>query len=144
MKKLGLSLGVIFLFAIYSLTQQKPTSGVIASPVPTTGGNTATPPPTGVSGTYKDGSYVGSASDAFYGNVQVKAVIQGGRITDVQFLQYPSDRARSILINTMAMPVLTTEAISAQSEKVDIVSGATDTSGAFVQSLGSALASAKN
>ncbi len=42
------------------------------------------------------------------------------------------------------MPMLQTEAIQAQSANVSGVSGATDTSAAFVQSLGSALAQAKN
>lgn len=93
---------------------------------------------------YKDGAYIGDVADAYYGNVQVKAVIQGGQIISVQFLQYPSDRRTSIQINSEAMPILKTEAIQAQSAKVDIVSGATQTSGAFQESLGSALAQAKN
>jgi uncharacterized protein with FMN-binding domain len=146
MKKLGLSLGVIFLYAIYSLTQQKPAQGMAVLPIPTNG-LSPTPKNSGsasTQGLYKDGAYVGGLADAFYGNVQVKAIINNGKITDVQFLQYPSDRSRSMMISSMAMPVLTSEAITAQSENVDIVSGATDTSGAFIQSLGSALASAKN
>jgi uncharacterized protein with FMN-binding domain len=42
------------------------------------------------------------------------------------------------------MPLLTQEAIAAQSANVSGVSGASDTSAAFVQSLGDALAQAKN
>jgi len=42
-------------------------------------------------GSYKDGSYTGSVQDAFYGNIQVRAVISGGKITDVLFLQFPND-----------------------------------------------------
>jgi len=93
---------------------------------------------------YADGTYVGSIADAYYGNVQVQAVIQNGKIVDVQILQYPSDRSRSVSINTYAMPILRNEAISLQSANVDIVSGATDSSQAFGQSLGSALAQARN
>ena len=92
---------------------------------------------------YKDGSYTGSSEDAYYGNVQVKTVVSGGKIADVQFLQYPHDAARSLAINTLAMPNLKQEAIQAQDAHVDIVSGATDTSNAFMQSLSSALIQAK-
>ncbi len=93
-------------------------------------------------GAYKDGTYTGSVADAFYGNIQVQAVISGGRLTDVVFLQYPNDRSTSIAINSQAMPYLKQEAIQAQSAQVDIVSGASDTSQAFQQSLSSALGQA--
>ena len=106
----------------------QPTS-LPATPVPT-----ATP-----SGQYRDGQYTGTVADAFYGPMQVKAIIQGGKLADVQFLQYPNDRGRSVEINNYALPQLRTEAITAQSAQVDGVSGASASSGAFVQSLGSAL-----
>ncbi len=102
-------------------------------------GNTA--PATNIS--YKNGTYTGSVEDAFYGNVQVQATITGGKITDVQFLQYPHDALRSQAINSLAMPNLRQEAITAQIAQVDVVSGATDTSNAFVQSLQTALSQAK-
>ena len=95
-------------------------------------------------GMYRNGSYTGSAADAYYGTVQVRATIQGGRLSNVEFLQYPNDRGTSIYINGIAMPQLTQEAITAQSAQVDGVSGATATSQAFIQSLASALAQAKN
>ena len=100
--------------------------------------------PTQKLGRYKDGEYTGNAADAIYGNIQVKAIIQGGNITDVQFLQYPNDRQTSIEINTQAMPYLKSEAIQAQSANVDIVTGATDSSIAFRESLASALGQASN
>lgn len=124
-------------------------SGPVVAPSPTP----ATEPPMmqkgppGMMGSmmnrFKDGQFTGDVADAFYGNVQVKAVISGGRITDVQFLQYPNDRETSIMINSQAMPLLTQEAIRAQSAQVDGVSGATQTSRAFVESLQSALNQAK-
>jgi uncharacterized protein with FMN-binding domain len=92
---------------------------------------------------YKDGSYTGSVADAQWGNIQVKAIIQNGKIKDVQFLQAPNDRNRSIRINDSADPQLTSEAIQAQSAQVDIVTGATDTSNAFIESLSDALSQAK-
>jgi len=81
-------------------------------------------------------------ADAYYGNVQVRATISGGKITGVTFLQYPHTHSTSVYINQQAMPYLQQEAIKAQGANVDIVSGATYTSQAFIQSLGSALAQA--
>ena len=95
-------------------------------------------------GLYKDGTYTGTPADAYYGTVQVEAFIQNEQISDVRFLDHPQDRNRSVQINDRAMPILTSEAIQAQNANVDIVSGATDTSLAFRQSLASALAQAKN
>jgi uncharacterized protein with FMN-binding domain len=95
------------------------------------------------SGKYKDGRYVGTSVNVFYGNVQVAAIISGGRISDVQFLDYPKDRETSIQKSNMAMPILKSEAITAQSANVDAVSGATATSGGFVESLSNALVQAK-
>ena len=95
------------------------------------------------SGQYVDGTYTGDSEGAYYGDVQVEAVVQGGKLSAVNFLQYPSDRRTSQSINNRAMAVLKTEAIQAQSSNVSIVSGATDTSAAFQQSLATALAQAK-
>ena len=47
------------------------------------------------------------------------------------------------MINTYADPQLTTEAIQAQSANVSIITGATDLSDAFIQSLTNALSQAK-
>lgn len=103
----------------------------------------AQPAQTAASSRYRDGSYVGSVADAYYGYVQVKAVIRNGAIADVQFLQYPNTHSYSVYVNSQAMPYLTQEAVQAQNANVDIVSGATQTSLAFIQSLGSALTQAK-
>lgn len=111
----------------------------VSPPTPTP---VITPPPARKSG-YNDGSYTGDSADAFYGYVQVKAIIKGGKLVDVQFLDWPQDRGHSIDINGYAKPGLVSEAIQAQSANVDIVSGATATSEAFIQSLDSALSQAK-
>jgi uncharacterized protein with FMN-binding domain len=112
------------------------TSAVSAVGTAGTAGATGT---TGTTGQYKDGTYTGSVADAYYGNVQVQAIVQNGAIADVQFLQYPSDSGTSAGISQRSMPLLKTEAISVQSAKVDIISGATQTSQAFQQSLSAAL-----
>jgi uncharacterized protein with FMN-binding domain len=109
---------------------------VVATPTPVR----ATPKPVGG---YRDGSFTGNVVDAYYGNVQVKALISNGRIYDVQFLDYPQDRNTSREINSQAMPILKSEAIQTQNANVDIVSGASATSQAFIESLTSALAQAK-
>lgn len=92
---------------------------------------------------YKDGTYTGKSITFFYGKFQVAAVISGGKITDIKFLNYPQDRSTSIQINTEAIPTLKSEAIASQSASVNIISGATDSTVAFGQSLDSALAQAK-
>lgn len=95
-------------------------------------------------GQYADGKYAGDIEDAYYGFVQIQTTVSGGRLVDVRFLQYPNDRSTSRFISQQAMPILIQEAIQAQSASVDGVSGASDTSAAFQQSLASALAQAKS
>jgi uncharacterized protein with FMN-binding domain len=90
-------------------------------------------------GQYKDGSYTGKTTDAFYGDFQVKAIVSGGKITDIEFLKFPNDRDTSIEINTQSMPILKQEAIASQNANVDIITGATQSSIAFRESLQSAL-----
>lgn len=151
MKKLVVSAVIVGVFLIYALTHARasvgftpsqgstsdPSSGSGSSTTTTQGGSTPTS-----GGSYKNGSYTGAAADAQWGNIQVKITIQNGRLTNVQFLQYPNHRDRSVEINNYAMPQLTSEAIQAQKARVDLISGATDTSEAFVQSLGDALSQA--
>lgn len=111
---------------------------------PSPASNPAPQPAPQTAGQFKDGTYTGSVADAYFGNLQVQAVVSGGKLTDVVFLQYPKDRHTSDEINQQAMPQLKQEAITAQSANVNIISGATQTSTAFQQSLGSALSQAKS
>jgi uncharacterized protein with FMN-binding domain len=90
-------------------------------------------------GQFKDGKFRGPVADAYYGEVQVEADVQGGRLATVRILSYPNDRRTSRYINSQALPILKREAIQAQSGNVDFVSGATLTSRAYIQSLSSAL-----
>ena len=113
------------------------------TPPPTATQPTAPAPTAAAKGQYKNGTYVGAVVDAYYGYVQVQAVVQNGRLANVQFMQYPNDRRTSVRINSIAMPYLTTEAIQAQSANVDIITGATLTSEAFAQSLQAALDAAR-
>ncbi len=125
-------------------TSRSSSSSTSAATATATSGTTSTPVATSTSAsTYKNGTYTGSVADAQWGVVQVQVVIQNGEIVNVQFLQYPNERNRSVEINSYADPILVNEAIKAQSAKVDIVSGATDTSQAFIQSLSNALSQAQ-
>ena len=54
----------------------------------------------------------------------------------------PNHTSRSIVINQQAVPILRSEALQAQSANIQLVSGASDVSGAFVQSLQSAISKA--
>jgi uncharacterized protein with FMN-binding domain len=135
---------------------QDPSFPLAAAPLPTTSSplapssiSTDTPQPqsnpvAASTGLYKDGTYKGPEIDAYYGLVQVQATIQSGKIANVQFLEFPSDRRTSVEINNIAVPYLQQEALQAQSASVDIISGATLTSEAFMMSLQNALNSAKN
>jgi uncharacterized protein with FMN-binding domain len=74
-----------------------------------------------------------------YGDVQVRVVLSGKRITDVQALHLTDANGRSRQISADAAPVLRREALSAQSAQLDTVSGATYTSEGYRQSLQAAL-----
>jgi uncharacterized protein with FMN-binding domain len=83
--------------------------------------------------------FTGSTVETQFGPVQVQIAVSGGKLIDVQALQLPSDRSRSARISQFSAPILRSEAIQAQSARVDIVSGATYTSRAYALSLDSAL-----
>src|SRR6266576_2081325 len=65
------------------------------------------------------------------------------KITAVSVPTYPNHTDRSIYINQTALPILKAEALRAQSASINMVSGATDSSDAFAQSLQSAILKAK-
>lgn len=91
------------------------------------------------SGSYKDGTYTGKAVGNPYGTVQVAAVVSGGKISDIEFLQMPNDQGNSRQITSFSEPQLKQETLSGQSAHVDFVSGATITSESYEQSLQAAL-----
>src|SRR5581483_7148043 len=99
MKKTLLTAFVIATFALYSYHQRHDGPGTIKlATAPSTSQSPSSTAPSTTSPstiTYKDGQFTGSAADAFYGLVQVQAVISGGKLTDVKFLQTPNDRETS-------------------------------------------------
>ena len=155
MKKIIIGIAVTGIYGLYSLgiRHQNP---IIAKPTSlasnsSSGNSSSSQSSAGSSGSasssgaaapasnYKDGTYTGSVADAYYGSVQVSVTISGGRITNVNFLQYPNTHQVSVIINQQAMPYLKQEAIKSQTYNVQVISGATFTSQAFVQSMQSAL-----
>lgn len=124
------------------------TPKVVTKPKPPTPTPTPTPVPTPApvkqnTGKYKNGTYNGSVVDAYYGYVQVQIVVSDGLIADVNILESPSERSKSIGINNRAMPILIQETIAAQSANIDGVSGASYSSPAYAESLSYAIDQAK-
>ena len=168
MRKFVISFGVFGIFLVYSLgirhelpVLAKPASLVSSSTNSTTSSsnNSSNSGSTGSSGSttnsgspssnstssstqYKDGTYTGSVEDAYYGNVQVAVTVTGGKITKVKVLQYPDSHSTSVAINQQALPYLQQEVMQSQNANVQLISGATYTSQAYIQSLTNALAQA--
>jgi uncharacterized protein with FMN-binding domain len=87
----------------------------------------------------KSGTFTGDPIDTPYGTMQVAAVIANGKLTSVNVLRHTDVGGRSIQIDAAALPVLKSEALSAHSANIDVVSGATYTSQGYARSLQSAL-----
>jgi uncharacterized protein with FMN-binding domain len=145
--------GVVLLLSLKPHATGGATSvtGSAAIPAPT-----ATAPATGSSGGTSSGSgstsggssggtssgtrtVTGDTVQTRYGPVQLSITLTNGKITAVKTLQLPTDNPRDQEISSFAVPQLTQEALSAQSAKIDTVSGATYTSEGYAQSLQSAL-----
>jgi uncharacterized protein with FMN-binding domain len=149
MKKYIIGAAIALIFLIYSIALRSqhtrlilPSSSKAGSGNSSTGSNAVTASkPSKVK--YKDGHFVGSVANAYYGNVQVAVDISNGKIKNVNFIQAPSDNPNSSYINQQAKPYLAQEAIQAQSSNVQVITGATFSSEAFIQSLTSALNKAK-
>jgi uncharacterized protein with FMN-binding domain len=99
-------------------------------------GATSPSPSGGASGTR---TLQGSTIDTRWGPVQVQVTLKDGKITKVTALRLPDGNQRDREINDFAVPQLTQETLSAQSARIDSVSGATYTSDGYIRSLQSAL-----
>lgn len=87
----------------------------------------------------KDGTFTGQTADTPYGPVQVKITVTGGKFSDVNAIVLPHGNSYDEQVDQYAVPVLAKEAVSSQSAKIQMVSGATYTSTGYLQSLQSAL-----
>lgn len=106
--------------------------------------SSASPSASASSSGLKDGTFTGQSVDTRYGPVQVRVTVSGGKITQVDVPTYPTESFRDQEINQQAVPQLVSETLSAQSAKIDMVSGATFTSDGYEQSLQSALDQARS
>ena len=103
-------------------------------------GRTAAPTPPIAPGTpAASGTFTGATVSTIYGPVQVRITVANQKVIDVQALTLPRDRARSAAISQYSAPILRSEAITAQTAQIDIVSGATYPSVAYARSFESAL-----
>jgi hypothetical protein len=82
---------------------------------------------------------LGPAVNTRWGVVQVRLTVQGGKITASDTVQAPHASAMSKEINARALPILNQEVVQAQSGMVNAVSGASVTSGGYMQSLQAAV-----
>jgi len=74
-----------------------------------------------------------------YGNVQVRLTLTDGSVTAAEAIAYPDQGGTDVQISNYAIPILSQEAVQAQSAKINMVSGATFTSRGYIQSLQDAL-----
>jgi uncharacterized protein with FMN-binding domain len=141
-----LALGTASIIAVYaaglagsSVAASQATASVgsaVRASVSTTSAATAlTTPTVAATGQYKDGTYVGVGISR-HGDIQVQVVVQDGKITSAAITQastrYPVSRIASL-------PGLV---VSQQSTQVDVVSGATDSSSAYLAAVDNALTQA--
>lgn len=136
--------GSLALLAGFHTSPSKSRSTFVAAGGSTTTAATApttTAPPTGSTPTTAAATRTIDGPDVStrYGDVQVRVVLQGRRIVDVQPVNMPFDRDRSQRISDQAGPLLRSEALQAQSARINIISGATYTSDGYAQSLQGAL-----
>lgn len=104
-----------------------------------TGSSDTTGSTSGSKAKAKATTVTGRVAQTQWGPVQVELTIKAKKITNVSVVQYPSGNGRDAEINSQALPILIQETIDAQSANIDMVSGATVTSGGYLQSLQSAI-----
>jgi uncharacterized protein with FMN-binding domain len=85
--------------------------------------------------------YTGRTASMRWGPVTVRIRVRNHKIVNIG-ATVPTERRRSEEINSRAVPVLKSEALRAQTWRVNAVSGATMTSDAYAASLRSAIAKA--
>jgi uncharacterized protein with FMN-binding domain len=85
--------------------------------------------------------YSGPREGMRWGPVQATIAVRTGRIVDVK-IGVSGDIVRSKFIERHALPALRQETLAAQSVYINTVSGATQTSEAYIESLNKAIAAA--
>lgn len=155
----GLGMASVALAILLLVGFKAPQDGVVMGAARTSGGSgtstagTTSGGTTGSTGSGASGSgssstgsttsgagktYDGTVIQTRYGLVQVEITVKSGKVVTVTALELPVG-GRSGAISGIVAPILSSEALSAQSSQIDIVSGATYTSSAYAQSLQAAL-----
>jgi len=117
-----------------------PTPTQAATPTPTpTPTKTATPTQAPIVQKVT-GVFVGPSVYVQYGNVQVEITVRDGKITDARAVVAPS--GRNDRYTNMAVPILRSQTLAAQSDRINGASGASYTSYGWYKSLQGALAKA--
>jgi uncharacterized protein with FMN-binding domain len=140
MRRVGLALvctvAVLVLLLGYKTTSRQIGTPAAAQSAP----QTTTESSGGATGTTTGTRTVtGPVVQTRWGPVQVRISLRNGKVTDVQAVQYPNGNGRDAEINSVALPLLRSAALQAQSAQIDMVSGATVTSAGYLQSLQAAL-----
>jgi uncharacterized protein with FMN-binding domain len=144
--RIGLGLASLALAVVLVIGFRLPDDAVV--PTGTTGGpsggtqgsTSATASPGQASGSTTNAAQVvdGSLIRTRFGYVQVEITVSGGRVINITALELPVG-GRSGAISQYVSPILSSEALQAQSASIDAISGATYTSRAYATSLQSAL-----
>ena len=81
----------------------------------------------------------GHVGNTVYGPVQIQLIMRNSKIVKVAVLKQPMNTLNDIQIGEFAFPKLIGETLTAQTAKIDAVSGASYTSAGYIKSLQSAL-----
>ena len=92
--------------------------------------------------TAKAHTYKGATVNTNWGPIQVIITVKSKKITSVKVVD-PTHTARSAILDGRAIPILIQETLSAQSARINQVSGATTISQAYITSLQAAVSSAR-
>jgi uncharacterized protein with FMN-binding domain len=137
------------LVALLSFKSHSPTVPVAATSGTSGSSSTSSSSsPTTVPGEFQSGvgtltagetTITGRVANTVYGPVQIELVVKNSKIVKVAVLQQPTNTIHDIQIGQFAFPNLIKETLTAQSAKIDAVSGASYTSAGYIASLQSAV-----
>jgi uncharacterized protein with FMN-binding domain len=131
-----LAAGSAGFIAVLSVHAVAPSSRKVSLPTSTTPTTSTTAPTSGAGGTR---SAVGASEQFGYGSISVKVTVNGTRIDAISVANLQTLESYSQSLANQVVPMLTSEALTAQSANIQSVSGASYTSAGFAQSLQSAL-----
>jgi uncharacterized protein with FMN-binding domain len=126
------SAGFVVVLSVHAVMPGRKAIAGLSTSTPST-----TPSSTPPSGATR--SATGASEQFGYGTISVKVTVQGARITAVSVASFQALESYSQSLTDQVLPLLTSQALSAQSANIQGVSGASYSSAGFAQSLQSAL-----